>query len=198
MLHSKLLSVSPLRMESIEHTPILFLLMLLLNVKIKFDKMPFCITSYLCSEAILQGLCQECFGEHWSCYNVTALHLSMVKAFHIKLHGVPRCMPSNIAYYPEATIMVKTLHWCHNEHDGISNHPHIGCLLKLLLRHRSKKISKLREGNPPVTGKAENVSISWHHHEMTMWQLRWNAFQGVFQKYMWTFKSKSSWNFNIV
>ena len=50
-------------------------------------------------------------------------------------------------------------------------------LLNLLFRHRSKKISKVRdtalsEGNSPMTGEfpaqrfryAENVSIWWRHH----------------------------------
>ena len=73
------------------------------------------VNSYLWSEAICWGLCHECLGEHWSCYNVTALHLPAVNTFHIKLHGVPRGMPGNIAYFPEATLMVKTLHWHHNE-----------------------------------------------------------------------------------
>ena len=49
------------------------------------------------------------------------------------------------------------LQWRHNEHDGVANHRRLDCLLDHLLRHRSKKTSKLRvtglcEGNPPVTG----------------------------------------------
>ena len=67
------------------------------------------------------------------------------------------------------------------------------CLLNRLFRRRSKKTSKLRvtglcEWNSPGTDEfpaqmasdAENVSISWRHHEpnnvstlyVTMWQLR--------------------------
>ena len=66
-----------------------------------------------------------------------------------------------------------------NEHDGISNYRHLDCLLNRLFWHRSKKTSKLCitdicEGNSLVTGEfptqrasnAENVSISWHHHEL--------------------------------
>ena len=66
-----------------------------------------------------------------------------------------------------------TLQWCHNVCDGISIHWRHDCLLNHLLRHRSKKTSKLHvtglcEGNPPVTGASpsqrasnvENVS-SW-------------------------------------
>ena len=37
-----------------------------------------------------------------------------------------------------------TLHWRHNDHDGVSNHQPHGCLLSRLFRHRSKKTSKLR------------------------------------------------------
>ena len=72
----------------------------------------------------------------------------------------------------------QALQWRHNERNDVSNHWCIDCLLKRLFRRRSKKPSKLRvsglcEGNLPVTGEfpaqtasnAENVSISWHHHE---------------------------------
>ena len=37
-----------------------------------------------------------------------------------------------------------TLHWRHNDHDGVSNHQPLGCLLNRLFRQRSKKTSKLR------------------------------------------------------
>ena len=70
-----------------------------------------------------------------------------------------------------------SLPWCHNEHDGISNHQPHDCLLNRLFRCRSKKTSKLRvtclcAGNSLVTGEfraqmtsnAENVSIWWRHH----------------------------------
>ena len=53
---------------------------------------------------------------------------------------------------------------CHNDHNdrnSISNHQRFDCLLKRLLRHRSKKTSKLCitglcEGNSPVTGETPN------------------------------------------
>ena len=72
-----------------------------------------------------------------------------------------------------------TLRWRHNEHDGVSNHQTLDCLLMCLFRRRSKKTSKFRvtgfcEGNSPVTGEfpaqrvsnAENVFIWWRHHEL--------------------------------
>ena len=75
------------------------------------------------------------------------------------------------------SIYQQSLQWCHNEHDGVSNHQPHDCLLNRLFRRRSKKTSKLRvtglcAGNSPVTGdlpaqrasNAENVSIWWRHH----------------------------------
>ena len=68
------------------------------------------------------------------------------------------------------------LQWRHNEHDDVSNHRCLECLLKRLFRW-SKKTSKLRvtglcEGYSPVTGEfraqrasnEENISIWWRHH----------------------------------
>ena len=54
--------------------------------------------------------------------------------------------------------MSPTLQWCHNEPDDVSNHQCLNCLLKPLLRRRSKKTSKLQvtglcERNSPVTGE---------------------------------------------
>ena len=76
-------------------------------------------------------------------------------------------------------ICLETLHWRHNERDGVSNHQPHDCLLKRLFGRRSMKTSKLRitglcEGNSPVTGEfpaqrisnAENVSIWWRHHDI--------------------------------
>ena len=53
---------------------------------------------------------------------------------------------------------VITLQWRHNGRDSVSNHQPHDCLLNLLFRRRSKKISKLRVtgpcvGNSPVTGE---------------------------------------------
>ena len=38
----------------------------------------------------------------------------------------------------------KSLHWRHNDHDGVSNHQPHDCLLNRLYRRRSKETSKLR------------------------------------------------------
>ena len=76
-----------------------------------------------------------------------------------------------------STITSNSLHWRHNEHDGVSNHWHLDCLLSRLFSRRSKKTSKLCitglcEGNPLMTGgfpslkasNVKNVSICWCHH----------------------------------
>ena len=73
---------------------------------------------------------------------------------------------------PDIIVRTLSLHWHHNERDGVSNHQPHDCLLNRLFRRRSKKTSKLRvtglcAGNLPVTGEfpaqmasnAENVSI---------------------------------------
>ena len=77
------------------------------------------------------------------------------------------------------TLKIFTLHWRHNDCDGVSTHQLHGCLLNCLFRRRSKKTSKLRVtglcvGNSPGTGEfpaqmasiAENVSLWWRHHDM--------------------------------
>ena len=80
--------------------------------------------------------------------------------------------------WPSESLGKFTLRWRHNGHDGISNHQPHDCLLNRLFRRRSKKTSKLRvtglcAGNSLWTGEfyaqmasnAENVSISWRHHD---------------------------------
>ena len=72
------------------------------------------------------------------------------------LLSVPNCpgdIQGRLATYLRFTF---TLHWRHNERNGVSNHRRLDCLLSLLFRRRSKKTSKPRvtalcEGNPPVT-----------------------------------------------
>ena len=86
-----------------------------------------------------------------------------------------------------------TIHWRHNDHDGVSNHQPRRCLLNHLFRRRSKKTSKLR-----VTGLCEfparwiprtkdqlrgNVSIWWRHHDelQNRWEIATNIFENTFQ-----------------
>ena len=78
-----------------------------------------------------------------------------------------------------------SLHWRHNEHDGVSNHQPNDCLLKRLFGCISKKTSKLRVtglcvGNSPVTVEfpaqsacnAENGSIWWRHHVLAQYMTK--------------------------
>ena len=94
-----------------------------------------------------------------------------------------------------------TLQWCHNGHDGVSNHQPYDCLINRLFRRRSKTTSKLRftglrARNLPVIGEfpaqrasnAENVSIWWRHHEYLWTDLHievrtiWMTFSKEFSK----------------
>ena len=85
-----------------------------------------------------------------------------------------------------SNVYCNTLQWRHSERDGVWNNRRLDGLLKRLIRHRSKKTSKLCitglcEGNSPVTGKfpwqtdsnAENVSIWWCHHDELF--VTWNT-----------------------
>ena len=86
---------------------------------------------------------------------------------------------------------IRLLLWRHNGRGSVSNHQTHDYLLNRLFRRRSKKTSKLRvtghcAGNSPGTGEfpaqmasnAENVSIWWCHHVMTLlvtfWTLHWS------------------------
>ena len=73
------------------------------------------------------------------------------------------------------------LQWRRNGRDGVSNDQPHHCLLNRIFRSKSKETSKLRvtglyAGNSPVTGEfptqrasnAENVSIRWRHHAITI------------------------------
>ena len=88
-----------------------------------------------------------------------------------------------------------TLRWRHNGHDSVTNRQPYDCLLNRLFRYWSKKTSKLRltglcVGNSPVTGEfpaqmasnAENVSISWRHHDAQplcySWRYLWMRYNG--------------------
>ena len=76
-----------------------------------------------------------------------------------------------------------SVQWRYNERHGVSNYRHLDWLLSRLIRHRSKKTSKLRvtdlcEGNPvtgelptQMAGNTENVSIWLHNHDVvTFWE----------------------------
>ena len=45
----------------------------------------------------------------------------------------------NTATFSRNMMFTQQLQWCYTEHDGISNHWHLDCLLNCLFNHRSKK-----------------------------------------------------------
>ena len=84
----------------------------------------------------------------------------------------------NAPRFADVLLAISPLQWRHNGRNGVSNHQPHHCLLNRLLRRRSKKTSELRVtglcvGNSPGTGEfpaqmascAENVFISWRHHD---------------------------------
>ena len=90
------------------------------------------------------------------------------------------------AVYLMAQQFYFSLQWRHNGCDSISNHQPYDCLLNRLFRRRSMKTSKLRitglcAGNSPETGEfsaqmasnAENVSIWWRHHVISLLYWLW-------------------------
>ena len=67
-----------------------------------------------------------------------------------------------------------SLQWRYNEHDGVSNHQRLYCLLNRLFRHRSKKILKLRvtdicEGNSPHKRPVTRKLFPFDDVIMLMW-----------------------------
>ena len=73
------------------------------------------------------------------------MHISQVIVLHIEEQGFLFCCFLCTSCYI-------TLHWRHNDHDGVSIHQPHDCLLNISFRHRGKKTSKLR-----VTGLCEGV-----------------------------------------
>ena len=124
----------------------------------------------------------------WS--NDMGFRFSRWKAGHIfSLKQAPDQMVTSILdkcmlhsrFHCHQWLVHKALQWHHNGRGGISTHQYHHCLLNRLFRCRSKITSKLRvtglcAGNSPVTGEfpaqiasyAENVSIWWRHHGITM------------------------------
>ena len=86
-----------------------------------------------------------------------------------------------VQYLTHHQVHTTSLQCRHNEDNDVSNYQPQYCLLSGLFGHKSKKTSQLRvtdlcAGNSPVTGEfpaqrasnAENVSIWWCHHVLTI------------------------------
>ena len=84
--------------------------------------------------------CQEILGHRASCS-------SFIINKHIHPFGTGN---PNYQFY--------SLHWRHNDHDGVWNHQPHGCLLNRLFRRRLKKASKLRVTGLCVGNSPEPVN----------------------------------------
>ena len=88
---------------------------------------------------------------YWK-YDIAAI---TTKRFHWScIHSLFIFMEQECAYLSSYGSIEFTLHWRHNDYDGVSNRRPRGCLLNRLFRRRSKKTSKLRvtglcAGNSP-------------------------------------------------
>ena len=77
-------------------------------------------------------------GSHNLGYQLWFCIWLITKTCRVLLH-LSRCYRIFIS-----TTLMLSLHWRHNDHDGVSNHKPPSCLLNRLFRPRSKKTSKLR------------------------------------------------------
>ena len=92
--------------------------------------------SYLCYPKNKHGMaCRKSRKSH-KC--ASHLHQPMVPWIKRATHGVILVCNVTLEFGGGS------LHWRHNDHDGVSNHQPHGCLLNRLFRRRSKKTSKLR------------------------------------------------------
>ena len=87
----------------------------------------------------------------------------------------------------DADISYQIITWRHDDHDGVSNHQPLGCLLNLLFRRKIKENIKAQRPWPlcgEFTGAgefpaqkasyAENVSIWWRRHVLlSIWYCHW-------------------------
>ena len=88
-----------------------------------------------------------------------------------------------------------TLQWRHNEHNGVSNHQRLDCLLNRLFRRRLKKTLKLRvtglcEGNSPVTDEFPHKGRVTRFDDVIMRQLFNN-------EHPWVKQFKEDTNFTV-
>ena len=147
--------------------------------------------------------CTKPSSEPMLTYHQRCFVVFILDQFHKKGSSVPNARRSK-PRVPEPNglivnkIMSNALQWRHNDSNGVANHWSLDCLLNRLSKRRSKKTSRLRvtrlcEGNPPVTGglpsqrasNSEYVSIWWRHgiimryyihlnRQITQWQCNYN------------------------
>ena len=113
-----------------------------------------------------------CKKNHWSLWSNASRFGSPPSCTTSQANSMPIVAESESLLLCLTTSKPTSLHWRHNERNGISNHQPRDCLLHRLFRCRSKETSKLHvtglcEGNSPITGEfpaqrasyVENASI---------------------------------------
>ena len=80
---------------------------------------------------------------HRAHYGVTVMPTATRYTCAINLSKVTDATNSKCNSLCHSVLELISLHWRHNDQDGVSNHQPHGCLLNRLFRRRSKKTSKL-------------------------------------------------------
>ena len=137
-------------------------------------------------EMIIQAMqFRELYIFSLCCYNVVQYDMLLHTALQwwrqnldkeLELYKTPHTLPLQVSYRVSVMWIFKTLQWHYKEHDGVSHHQLLDCLLNCLFRSRSRLTSKLCitgicEGDLSVTSgfpsqrssKVENIYIYWRH-----------------------------------
>ena len=114
-----------------------------------------------------RGLSQWCLTvTSQECYCITN-HKSDIVCPKLKEHIVIHFLSDLIVNHITQSLMSDiSLHWRHNDHDGVSNQQPHGCLLNRLFKRRSKKRSKLRVTGP-CAGNSPGPVNSLHKWPVT-------------------------------
>ena len=103
------------------------------------------------------------------------------------------CLSLSPSIMVQFTVVLISLQWRHNEHDGVPNHQRLDCLLNRSFRRRSNQrkpkigVTGHCEGNPSLTigfpsqrtSDAENVSIWWRHLYRNDVLVAWTSVHGI-------------------
>ena len=96
--------------------------------------------------------CHHSWMQIFTCLGTSAQYTKWVFLGKFDVH--PLLLPTDVTFIHPISIHF-TLHWRHNERDGVSNHRRYDCLLNCLFRRKSKKTSKLR-----ITGFVRGIHRS--------------------------------------
>ena len=144
-----------------------------------------------CYNRVVMGI--GSFGRIW--FNLSDAEISILRAkLTITTTGDARALYVAWHQQPEHwPCRINSIQWRHNERECVSNHQPHDCLLNRLFK-RSKDTSKFRvtglcTGISPVTGEfparrasnAENASIWWRHHVVTVFHRKGSEEYGASQ-----------------